>query len=380
MKLGQQAEYFDGGGVKELCAAIERLRDTKMRSLMILACEADHWPRQDLDPLLQSLDIPVFGGIFPSIIYNSRLHRTGTLVVGFADVLDVSVVSHLADRQAIEPQLAKLVPVLERASSVLGLVDGLSANLETLVECLYGILGARTPMIGGGAGHLDLIQRPCLLSNQGLLDDCALLVSLPMRISRGIAHGWQMLSGPFLVTKSVGNVLEELNYRSAYEVYRSEIAENSDADFSASEFLSISKTYPIGIESIDGEFLVRDPIKRDGNSLVCVGEVPENAAIHFLKGDAAHLIAAAGDAAQAALAEYQKKSSAHTAEPALALIFDCISRCLFLGNAFDSELDAIKQALPGVECMVGALTMGEIASSRRGLIELMNKSTLVALI
>ncbi len=379
MKLGQQAAYFDGGGVKELCLAVERLRASGMRSLMMLACEADHWSRQDLDPMLRSLDLPVFGGIFPSIIHNARLHRTGTVVVGFPHSLDVSVVSELADRQAIEPQLAKLAPRLERAGSVLGLVDGLSANLETLVECLYGVLGARTPMIGGGAGHLDLIQRPCLLSNQGMLDDSALLVSLPMRINRGIAHGWQMLSGPFLVTRSSENILKELNYRPALEVYRSEIEANSDADFSASDFFAISKTYPLGIESVDGEFLVRDPIKCDGDALVCVGEVPENAAIHLLRGDAAHLIAAAGSAARAALAAHRRASSTDCAEP-VALVFDCISRCLFLGGAFDEELDTISRALPGVDCMVGALTIGEIASSRRGLIELMNKSTLVALI
>ena len=380
MKLVQQAEYFDGGGIKELCDSVERLRAGGMCSLMILACEADHWSRQDLDPMLRSLDIPVYGGVFPSIIHNARLHRTGTLVVGFPHSLDVSVVSGLADRQAIEPQLAKLAPVLERAVSVLGLVDGLSANLETLVECLYGVLGVRTPMVGGGAGHLDLIQRPCLFSNQGMLEDSALLVSLPMRIGRGIAHGWQMLSGPFLVTQSSGNVLKQLNYRPALEVYRDEIEANSEADFSASDFFSISKTYPLGIESVDGEFLVRDPIKCDGDALVCVGEVPENAAIHLLKGDVAHLIAAAGCAAQAALAERQKKSSTDSPEPAVALVFDCISRCLFLGKEFAEELEEIRRELPGVECMVGALTIGEIASSRRGLIELMNKSTLVALI
>lgn len=380
MKLGHQAVFFDGGGAKELCAAIEHLRGAGMRSLMIFACESDHWPPQDLDPLLRSLDMPIFGGVFPNIIHDARMHRTGTLVVGFPQLLNVAIISGLADQQSIEPQLQRLAPMLERADSMLGLVDGLSANLETLVECLYGILGARIPMVGGGAGHLDLIQRPSLFSNQGMLDNSALLVSLPMRVNRGIAHGWQMLSGPFLVTKSSGNVLKELNYRPAFEVYRSEVEAHSEADFSATDFFSISKTYPLGIESVDGEFLVRDPIKCDGDALVCVGDVPENAAIYLLRGDAEHLIAAAGGAARAALAEHRKKSSADSPEPAVALVFDCISRCLFLGKAFDQELDTIKQALPDVECMVGALTIGEIVSSRRGMIELMNKSTVVALI
>lgn len=379
MKRCQLALFLEGNRVDDLRAAFDTLRANGMQSAMILACGEDDWPQDALSVFLQSLDLPVFGGIFPRIIHAGRLHRHGTVIVGFAVKLEIAVVSRLGERSGIEPQLQRLAPLLENARSLIALVDGLSANLEALVECLYGVTGVRVPVTGGGAGHLDLVQRPCLITNAGVLDDSAVLVAMPWFVDRGISHGWQVLAGPFLVTKSQGNILRELNYCSAYDTYRSEVEAHTEASFSNTDFFSIAKTFPLGIESVDGEFLVRDPIKAVGDALVCVGEVPENAAVYLLKGEAAGLIAAAAEAATSACSQRALRLAGEPADAPLALVFDCISRVLFLDDAFADELNAIGGALPDAQCMIGALTLGEIASSRRGLIELMNKSTLVSL-
>jgi hypothetical protein len=370
----------DGSEVTDLRAAARQLRDNGASSIMILACERDHWNPETLEPWLKSLDFPVFGGIFPSIIHAARHLRRGTLMLGFRSSLDVAIVSRLSDRSGLESRLEEHTTILGKAQSLITLVDGLSSNLEAFVECLYGMVGDRAAVVGGGAGHLDLVQRPCLLSNAGFLEDAALLVALPFRIDRGIAHGWQQLSGPYLVTRAHGNVLEELNYRTAVDVYHEQVEAHSDLRFSASNHFSISKTYPLGIESVDGEFLVRDPIKEDGGALICVGEVPENATVYLLKGSPHALIEAAGEAAANARAERSRRVEDDCAEPYVALLFDCMSRVLFLGDAFADELHAVDSALADTQIMVGALTIGEIASSKGGLIELMNKSTVVSLI
>lgn len=379
MKSGQQAVYIESATIEALRGAIDTLRQTGTRSVMIFACEGDNWAIGELETYLRSLDLPVFGGIFPSIIHGSTLHRSGTLVVGFPLTLEVAVISRLRDQPSIDRQLQRLGKTLADCRSVFVLVDGLSTNLESFIESLFGVLGARAAVMGGGAGYLDLLQRPCLLCNHGVIVDSALLVALPMRVDRGIGHGWQMLSGPFLVTRSNGNVLEELNYRPAIEIYQQEVEAHSTSRFSQTDFFSISKTYPLGIESIDGDFLVRDPIKQVGGALICVGEVPENATVYLLKGEASALVAAAAQAATNALAMRETRLRGVSAAPQAAIIFDCISRALFLDDGFSDELRAIERALPPMDCVVGALTIGEIVSSRSGLIELMNKSILVGL-
>ena len=380
MRESQHEVFLEKARTDELRTAVEGLRTRGAKSVMILACQGESWRPETLSPLLQAFELPVFGGVFPNIIHGGRRRSRGTLVVGFPASFEVAIVSGLSQSAGVESQLQALAPMLERAGGLITLVDGLSANLETFVECLYEIVGTRATVVGGGAGYLDLVPRPCLFCSAGMIEDAALLIALPCGIDRGIAHGWQKLAGPYLVTRSHGNVLEELNFSGAYATYRQLVEAHSGRSFDIEDFFSISKTYPLGIESVDGEFLVRDPIKQAGNCLVCVGEVPQNATLYLLKGDSAMLISSAGQAAADALVDRKRRLHESPPNGYTALVFDCISRVLFLDKAFADEIRAIEHALPGAERMYGALSIGEIASSRGGLIELMNKSTLVSLI
>ncbi|MEO6687775.1 MAG: FIST N-terminal domain-containing protein, partial [Dokdonella sp.] len=287
---GQRLLRVERASVEDLGAAIGRLCNQGFHSFMLLACEDDRWDPAVLSAWLRTIDVPVFGGIFPSIIHRATCHRHGTLIIGFVARVDVAVVNRLSDRAGLEPQLLASAALLEAADSLVVLFDGLCPNLEAFVEGLHAIVGVRAVVVGGGAGHLDLVQRPCLLGNAGVLEDSALLVALPGAIDHGVAHGWQRLAGPFLVTRSHGNVLEELNYQSAFDVYRKEIEAHGGQRFSETDFFSISKTFPLGIEGVDGDFLVRDPIKQSGDALVCVGELPQNATVYLLKGEAGALI------------------------------------------------------------------------------------------
>ncbi|MEO7326134.1 MAG: FIST C-terminal domain-containing protein [Dokdonella sp.] len=375
---GQRLLLVEGASVDDLGAALGRLRKEGFHSFMLLACEDDRWDAAILSAWLKTIDVPVFGGIFPSIIHRATCHRHGTLVIGFVARVEVAVVHRLCDRAGVEPQLLASAALLEAAGSLVVLFDGLAPNLETFVDGLYAIVGVRAVVVGGGAGHLDLVQRPCLLSNAGMLEDSALLVALPSAIDRGVAHGWQRLAGPFLVTRSHGNVVEELNYQPAFDVYRTAVESHCTERFAETDFFSLSKTFPLGIEGVDGDFLVRDPIKQSGDALVFVGELPQNATVYLLKGEAGALIASAGESARAACAESRGRGQA--VDATVAMVFDCISRVLFLGAAFSDELAAIESALVDCEDIFGALTVGEIASSSAGVIELMNKSTVVALI
>ncbi|MEZ5461256.1 FIST signal transduction protein [Dokdonella sp.] len=370
--------FFEGGRLEDLQACAGRMLDAGARSLMILASAADKWQPADLDPWLQSLPVPVFGGVFPNIIHGVQCHAHGTLVLGFRESVEVVVVRGLSDRHGLEPQLQELGQWFAGAVSLITLVDGLSSNIESFVDSLYEVLGARAPVVGGGAGYIDFVQRPSLFCADGMLEDAALLIALETRIDSGIAHGWQKLEGPYLVTRSHANVLEELNYCPAFGVYSEIVEAHSGMRFADTDFFAISKTYPLGIESVDGDFLVRDPIRRVGDHLVCVGEVPQNATVYLLKGEAQLLIDSAAEAAMQALQSRRLRMNGEASSVYRALAFDCISRVLFLDDRFAAELSAINSALPGVRSVVGALTLGEIANSRCGAIELMNKSTVVS--
>ena len=138
-------------------------------------------------------------------------------------------------------------------------------------------------------------------------------------------------------------------------------------------FFEVSKAFPLGIVSEGAEDVVRDPISvGPAGELVCVGEVPENTVLNLLCGDPASLIDAAREAAHAALCW-------DGAPVRAALLVDCISRTLFLEDAFDDELRAVASWSDVGEApeFLGALTLGEISSCGDGLLEFFNK-TIVA--
>lgn len=344
-------------------------------SLLILASDADNWGPDKVDPLLRSLKVPVFGGVFPYLIFEGTQHKQGTLVVGLDFTPELVVVENLSQsKEAIDEQLAEHALTIANAAHLITIVDGLTENIERLTEELYAITEKSSTAIGCGAGSIDFVQRPCLFTNKGMIFDAALIAAIPTPFKFGLSHGWEVLEGPFLVTKSKGAVLETLNYSPAFEVYKKHVEKNSSLTFAEHEYFELAKTYPLGIENIEGEILVRDPIVVEGNSLVCVGEVPENSIIYLLKGIPSNLIAAAGAAAKFAC---DKRESVEE-ERLSVILFDCISRALFLENDFDKELESIKENLDGVSDVFGALTVGEIANSKNGPIEWLNRSTVVA--
>lgn len=345
------------------------------KSLLILACDADRWAPDTIDTCLTALPLPVFGGVFPQLIHGDRRLDHGALLIGLASPVEVIVLDRLSTRgETLHDEIRTRCAAVARSAGLIVLVDGLATHIEPFVESLYSLVGAGPNVVGGGAGSLDFVQKPCLFTNAGLLQDAAIVVGLPFTVGRGVQHGWEILDGPYLVTGSHGHVLETLNYRPAFDVYRECVEAASALRFADRDFFSIAKTYPFGIERLDGDLLVRDPIRVDHGALICVGDVPEHAMVYVLQGRTARLIESAGEAASEARGG---STPPRTTDPPSALIFDCISRVLFLDAEFDRELNAIRRELGVHRHAFGALTLGEITNTRNGPISLLNKSTVI---
>jgi len=362
---------------QELALAIEKLSHSGAKSVLILACDQDGWNKEWIDPLLCNCPLPLFGGIFPAIVFNAQVLSRGTLVIGLRDKFDAQIIENLSDDPAkFSALISENLSGFGSANSMLVIVDGLAKNIESLVEELFVHLGSSINAIGGGAGSLDFIQKPIIFSNRGLLKDAAVIAATSTVSSVGVKHGWEILDGPYLVTESEANCLSAINFQSAFDVYKNSVEKHTDLRFAQEDFFTIAKTYPLGIVSVDGELLVRDPLKVVGNALICVGEVPQNSTFYLLKGSNSNLIQASGEAA---LESKQNKNTtdANTETPSV-LMFDCISRQLFLEADYSLALDSVLSNLDPNSLFLGALTLGEIANSTHGPIELLNKTTVVA--
>lgn len=363
--------FGEEGSVEELGRILRQMDDKDgVTGMMILACSASEFTPAQVDPILRSISKPLVGGVFPAIISGENRHERGLLVIGFSSRMHATSIDQLSFEDTdVEEQLLSGLPEGADLPAHLVFVDGFTQRIGELTRSLFDAFGHGHRAIGGGAGSLDFVQRPCVFTNKGLRVDCAAVAALGTDASLGVAHGYIGVGGPYRVTESEGNTIRSLNWKPAYETYRQVVEQHSHKSFDDHEFFDLAKAYPFGIARLDAERVVRDPISvSEEGELVCVGEVPEGSHVDILVGSKPSLIAAATEARTIA-------DQASRGENGAYLFIDCISRVLFLEDDFDMELKAVST---GERAVFGACTIGEIASGGAEFVEFYNKTAVVA--
>ena len=72
--------------------------------------------------------------------------------------------------------------------------------------------------------------------------------------------------------------------------------------------------------------------------MVLVGDIPRHSTINILKGKSNNLIKSSGNAIRKAIEQLDCKQNENN-----VILFDCISRSIFLGDNFVKELEEIKK-------------------------------------
>lgn len=374
--LVEPPEMLDSAEIANVLPRLERLLARGAESLLIFAAEETEIDIEVWGRCLQKLPVPVFGGVFPCILSAGLSHDRGLLIAGFSCRADVCIVEGLDDGEAEADDFpAQFAPLLG-AETVMLWVDGLSTRIEPLIRKVYDALGAGPVFFGGGAGSASLKSRPCLFSNRGVLGGAAMIVGLPVRMSIGVRHGWEPVAGPFLVSAVNANRVQSLDFLPALKVYREALLHLSGLRVDAENFFDVARAFPLGLECMDGSFIVRDPVRIDGDCLVCIGDVPAQSALYILHGRPEALMEASALACRQALGDVVTARA--------ALLVDCLSRALFLGQAHRGQAAIIEHELAlssdGPVPMFGVLSLGEIASPGAGCLEFHNKTFVLGLI
>ena len=335
--------------------------DPDIDGLLVLATPDDAFTPAAVDETLRGLSTPVFGGLFPKVIYDGAAHADGAVVAG----LDVE--------PTVEPITATDEPLEADADgddeTAFVFVDAYADAGDQFVQQLFNTYGVEYTYIGGGAGTFDGDRRHCLFTPEGLVGDAAVVAMVAAESTIGVEHGWTDIGGPFEITAADGRRLETLDGQPAYDRYAAIIDAKTDRTVTTETFAEIATSHPFGISRLGAERIVRDPFAVDDDgSLQCFGDLPEGEFVHILQGDPETLVAAA-DRAHAAASE-----GAHT--DSAMVTFDCLSRAQYLDADFDRELAALSQTAN----TIGALTIGEIANDGRGHLEYYNKTAVVGAI
>lgn len=354
--------------ISALSDAIKNVTEAGCKTILLLTCIDNNYDEEQINRLLSASSLPICGGMFAQIIMGEETYCEGALVLGVmfdAEIANYSLLS--TANHNLRDYIQKNSTNIADHKNFIVIADAFYSANENFTDQFYDYIGSGISAIGGGSGSLDFISRPSIYSNQGLMSDAIQIIALPCTINNAISHGWEILDGPYLVTASEGHYVHSLNYIATFDLYRDVIKKMTQQTLTEEAFFTIAKHFPLGIISIDGELLVRDPIKSDGCYLECVGNVPVNSMVYLLKGDPDSMICTTGKTAQT----LAKSGAANT-----LLLFDCISRALFMGDKITDELKAIQSHFPD-SCLVGAMSLGEIADTSNGAIRLLNKSTVI---
>lgn len=243
---------------------------------------------------------------------------------------------------------------LSESTTVL-LVDGLNGAGEDLVGEVLGATRRFQQVVGGAAGDDGAFKATHVGNGMAATDAAVALHAFSAkRWGIGVDHGLRPTTDRMQVTRAQKNVVYEIDGRPAFEAYRAHAAKKGVelAPESAGSFLIGNE---LGIYFFDKLHRARAPLAvgADG-SLTCAGEIPQGVQVCILDGEPDSMVAAAGRAAQEA------RKSMGGGEAAAVLLFDCVCRGMILDASFGREIEAVRQAFPGVP-VAGFLTYGEIA-------------------
>lgn len=248
------------------------------------------------------------------------------------------------------------------------LLDPLSGVGEEASLLLSAALGDDVALVGGAAGD-DVTMTRTEVGFGASAGSDALAVAIvhsktPLGI--GIAHGHAPLVGAksaHAVTKAVGNVVEQLDGRPAWDVWHEETRERArelgivSDDMTAEQQGAYLLRFEGGLETGsagEARFKVRAPLARraDGALTFACG-VPEGSMLHITESTPEGQI----DSARRAAALARRGLGGR--KVAGALVFDCICRNLILGEQFQQAVAAISDEL-GAAPLAGFETYGEI--------------------
>jgi hypothetical protein len=239
---------------------------------------------------------------------------------------------------------------------VLLLSDGLRVNGSELARGIAEVLPAGVAVTGGLAGDGEAFRETRAFLGPRPEPGCVVGVGLygdALRIGYGSLGGWDPFGPERLVTRSAGNVLHELDGRSALDLYRTYLGEYAD-QLPASGLLFPLRVRRPGKRE---EGVVRTILSIDNETgtMTFAGDVPEGAYAQFMKANFERLIDGATGAARASHERLGKGPAD------LALLISCVGRKMVLKQRIEEEVEGVRDVLGDEAVLAGFYSYGEIS-------------------
>jgi hypothetical protein len=234
------------------------------------------------------------------------------------------------------------------------LSDGLAVNGSELVKGLTSQMPAGAVVTGGLSGDGDRFAATYVCAGGVVARNRIVLVGFygpHLRVGYGSMGGWDPFGPERRITRSRGNVLFELDHRSALELYKSYLGSH------AAELPASALRFPLTLRYGTSESVVRTilAVNEGDQSMTFAGDMPEGALVRLMHANFDRLIDGANGAARAC---QQRLGSG---DRQLAILISCVGRKLILKQRVEEEVESVLEVLGADTTTTGFYSYGEIS-------------------
>ena len=279
----------------------------------------------------------------------SAIHFESTKIAGAQVDLENFSSSYEAGHE-----LGKLFEIVD-LTHVFVLSSGLGINASALVCGLTNALPAHVTVTGGLAGDGDRFKETIVFCNDISSDRTVAAIGLygdRLKIGFGSLGGWDPFGPERLITRSDGNILYELDGKSALELYKLYLGEH------ATGLPATGLLYPLSIRAKEGSTgVVRTILSVDEQNqcMTFAGDVPEGMYARLMKANFERLIDGAMGAAKISC------QAIGSTAPDLAVLISCVGRKMVLKQRVEEEIESVRELLGNTTLLTGFYSYGEIS-------------------
>ncbi|GGE26568.1 FIST C-terminal domain-containing protein [Psychroflexus planctonicus] len=342
----------------QLLAALDKLKNNKIKKALVFVSDQtkNNFVNQYLE-LINTYQIEIYGGVFPSLIYDSKPYENGFILLGMPDIIAATILHLNLESKELDQEINSFKTSLKntKTQTIFTLLSAFGTDKTIFLRNLYNNYGNTVNYFGAGCGSIREKSDIEIISNKGYTANAGLILALKSRLEINYAHGWKSSKKIYKVTEYEGNEIISIDWEPAFEFYKKIVYKESGLDVNKNNFVEISKQFPFGMLRLDSELIIRDPyaVTSRGGILV-VDKIEEGEFIKIMFGNSEYLIKAA------------EKIAVNTSQHVLS--FNCISRKLFHQNKINIELSSIAKTN-----LVGAFSIGEIVNNGNSYLEMYNK-------
>jgi hypothetical protein len=250
--------------------------------------------------------------------------------------------------------LAKALP-REGLVHVFVLSDGLKVNGSDLVKGLTKYLPSDVSLTGGLSGDGDRFKETLVLWDD--LPERDTIAALGfygnrLKVGCGSLGGWDSFGPERFITRSTGNVLYELDGKSALELYKKYLGEH------AKGLPATGLLFPLSLRTQEGETgVVRTilSVNEKEQSMTFAGDVPQGSYARLMKANFDRLIDGSIGAAKTSC------DALGSSTPDLAVLISCVGRKLVLKQRIEEEVEGVRDVMGPETILTGFYSYGEIS-------------------